>query len=527
GAPTATHGVTSTNPLVNITEFFQKNLTADLIAQAGLHPILKVGAIKYLYSFRSLITREQWQEALPLLVNHLGSDEYVVYTYAAVALERILFLTDASGQPVIPPATITPLAGQLLDHLFNLMERDPSPPKMQENEFLMRCAMRVLIVIREAVVPLTDNVLRHLIGITQIIATNPSNPRFYYYHFEAIGALIRFATPANPTKMEEALYQPFIAVLQNDVQEFMPYVFQLLAALLEANPSATLPEAYQSLIGPILMPIMWESKGNVPALVRLLSSVIPRGSEAIAKNNQIEPILGIFQKLVSSKTNESYGFDLLEAVVANFPPQALERYFPSVLTIILTRLQNSKTETFSLRFVRFYHFISALDTKGYSADFFIQVCEGVQQNIFTPIYLQIILPQTQKLARPLDRKAAMLSFAKTLATSTAFAQRYKKGWAYTCEGLLNLLSLPPVPATKDDIIAENDVEDMAFGVGFTLLSTVRPTPKDAWPETGPDVVGWVKTYLKEMDQKQGGQVSSFAAERLTPEAKAGLAQYLG
>jgi exportin-2 (importin alpha re-exporter) len=68
------------------------------------------------------------------------------------------------------------------------------------------------------------------------------------------------------------------------------------------------------------MPAMWETKGNVPALVRLLSSIIPRGAEYISKNNQIEPILGIFQKLISSKANESYGFDLLEAVIANFPP---------------------------------------------------------------------------------------------------------------------------------------------------------------------------------------------------------------
>lgn len=65
---------------------------------------------------------------------------------------------------------------------------------------------------------------------------------------------------------------------------------------------------------------MWESKGNIPALVRLLSSVIPRGSQYITEHNQIEPILGIFQKLVSTKANESFGFDLLETVVASFPP---------------------------------------------------------------------------------------------------------------------------------------------------------------------------------------------------------------
>ena len=320
GTATASHGVTATNPLISITDFFQKHLAADLVSQDGAHPILKVDAIKYLYLFRSIITKEQWQEVLPLLVNHLASENYVVYTYAAIAVERALYLTDAQGQPIIAPAGITPLAKDLLEHIFQLIQKDPAPQKVQENEFLMKCVMRVLIVIRDGVVSFTDNILQHLTNITQIISSNPSNPRFYYFHFEAMGAFIRFAAPANPDKLEQSLYTPFAAVLQGDVQEFMPYIFQLFAALLEANPSATLPSYYQNLIAPILMPVMWESKGNIPALVRLLSSIIPRGSQYILENNQIMPILGIFQKLLSTKANESHGFDLLESVVASFPP---------------------------------------------------------------------------------------------------------------------------------------------------------------------------------------------------------------
>jgi exportin-2 (importin alpha re-exporter) len=320
GTATATHGVTVTNPLVSIADYFQQNLAADLISDNGVHPILKVDAIKYLYSFRSIITKEQWQQVLPVLVNHLASSNFVVYTYAAIALERVLFLSDSNGQPVISPTEITPLAKDLLEHIFQLIQNDPAPEKVQENEFLMRCVMRVLVVIKEGVVPFTDVVLQRFINITEIIRKNPSNPRFYYFHFEAMGAFIRFAAPANPDKLEQALYAPFASILQEDVQEFIPYVFQLFAALLEANSSATLPTYYQELIGPILMPVMWDSKGNIPALVRLLSSVIPRGSQYILEHNQIEPILGIFQKLVSTKANESFGFDLLETVVANFPP---------------------------------------------------------------------------------------------------------------------------------------------------------------------------------------------------------------
>ena len=102
--------------------------------------------------------------------------------------------------------------------------------------------------------------------------------------------------------------------------EFIPYIFQLFAALLEANPSGSLPDYYKNLIPPILTPALWAPKGNVPALVRLLTSIISRGSSVIAQNSQIETILGIFQSLASTKPNETYGFELLESIIANFPP---------------------------------------------------------------------------------------------------------------------------------------------------------------------------------------------------------------
>ncbi|KAJ5936811.1 hypothetical protein N7466_003261 [Penicillium verhagenii] len=526
GVATASHGVTATNSLVSIADFFQQHLASDLVTDDGIHPILKVDAIKYLYTFRSIITKEQWQQVLPVLVKHLASSNYVVYTYAAIAVERVLYLTDSQGQPIIPPTEITPLAKDLLEHIFQLIQRDPAPQKVQENEFLMRCVMRVLVVIREGVVPHTDVVLQRFITITQIISANPSNPRFYYFFFEAMGAFIRYAAPANPDKLEQALYAPFAGILSGDVQEFMPYVFQLFAALLEANSSASLPTYYQELISPILMPVMWDSRGNIPALARLLTSIIPRGAQYILEHNQIEPILGIFQKLISTKANEGYAFDLLEAVVATFPPASLEQYLVMIMQIILQRLQNSKTENLSVRFVRFFHFITAHDDKGYNPDTVMQLTEKVQQNLFTPVYLNVILQDTQKLARPLDRKTAVLSLTKILANSDAFATRYAKGWGFTCNTLLKLLELPPDVTHKDDISAEVDVEEMSFGVGFTPLNTIKPQQKDPWPETGADLKKWAGAYLKEADKKHGGRISQFAQERLDDQAKTVLGSYI-
>ena len=194
GTVTASQGVKSTNEFVNVIEFFQKNIAKDLISDVDVEPILKVDAVKYLYTFRSQITRDQWHDAFPLLVKHLGSSDYVVYTYSAIALERVMALTDDANQPVVSQVDVQSLSAQLLEHLFGLVEKQLMPEKIQENEFLMRCIMRVFIVVREGVVAITDSVLAHFLKITHLISQNPSNPRFYYYHFEAIGAFIRYVT---------------------------------------------------------------------------------------------------------------------------------------------------------------------------------------------------------------------------------------------------------------------------------------------------------------------------------------------
>ncbi|KXS98730.1 hypothetical protein AC578_10480 [Pseudocercospora eumusae] len=522
GTATAAKGVLSVNPNVNVIDFFQTNIAEDL-TNANAEPLLKVDAIKYLYIFRSILSADQWQAAFPLLVQHLNSSNYVVYTYAAVAVDRALYLTNDQKQPIIPQDRILPLSKDLLTHLFKLITKDTKPEKVQENEFLMKCVMRVLIVIRDGLNQILDLILTSLVNITKVIRHNPSNPGFCYYHFESVGATIRFGGAVQPDKIEQSLFPVFMEVLQGSVDEFTPYVFQLCAQIVATNPSPTLSSNFQQLVAPVLNPSMWESKGNVPALTRLLTTMIPKGAEQMAAANQTQAILIIFQKLVSSKAYEGHAMDLIEEIVKNFSPAALENYWVEILKLMFYRLQNSKTENFTLRFVRFYHLVSALQDKGLGADFFIAVSDKVQDNVFTPVYTGIILPDTQKLARPYDRKTACISLTRTLADSQAFVERYaKRGWTITCEALLKLLINPPLPPAADDnVIEDRDVDELGFGAAFTPLNTCKRPSQDPWPEVQ-DVKAWVGSTLREADQRHSGRIGRFVNEKLDDQGKAAL-----
>jgi exportin-2 (importin alpha re-exporter) len=92
--------------------------------------------------------------------------------------------------------------------------------------------------------------------------------------------------------------------------------------------------------------------------------------------------------------------------------------------------------------------------------------------------------------------------------------------------LLKLLINPPVASAADDIIMDQDVDDLSFGVGFTPLNTCKKVPKDAFPEVT-DVKAWVGQQLKEAEAKTGGRIGSYVQQRLNDQQRTALMQLMG
>lgn len=186
----------------------------------------------------------------------------------------------------------------------------------------MKAVMRVIIISRSDMIPYVNVIMGKLTQILSIVSKNPSNPRFNHYIFESIGALIRFICPTSPAALEEfenMCFGPFQTILSQDVQEFSPYVFQLLAQLLEQHKGTELTPSYIALLTPVLNPGLWE-QGNIPALVRLIQAYLDKGATTILSNNQLEPILGIFQqKLVYSRQFDQYAMLLLQTISLRVP----------------------------------------------------------------------------------------------------------------------------------------------------------------------------------------------------------------
>ena len=164
---------------------------------------------------------------------------------------------------------------------------------------------------------------------------------------------------------------------------------------------------------------------------------------------------------------------------------------------------------------------------GYGADYFIKQSDQVDANAFTSVYPTFVLTETLKLARPVDRKLAVISLTKTLCDSQAFAQKFQKGWANTCRHLLTLLANPPTVSsgTGDELIAEADVDDIGFGMSFTALNTCKPLARDDYPEVQ-NVTTWVKEYMVSANQRHGGAIEGFIGQRIGPDEQQAIAQYI-
>ncbi|KAK9452092.1 Cse1-domain-containing protein [Limtongia smithiae] len=535
-------GVSATNLLLDVVGFFSQNIAPDLLRD-DTHAILRVDAIKFIHTFRNQLTKQQLTEAFPVLSGLLMAPEYVVYTYAAITIERILSIRQASQKNALlfDKDDIAPVAEQLLGNLLRLIEKGTTPEKLAENEFLMKCVMRVIITAKESIVPYADTIIQHLAGIISETSKNPSNPKFTHYTFESVGVVIRFAGPSKPPgTFDETLMPGLLAILGQDVTEFVPYVFQLLSVLLDvATPGTPLPAAYLQLVRPLLAPTLWETKGNAPALTRLLQSILARDALVFVNQGLVEAVLGVFQKLLASRVSDVHGFALLECIFYYMPMQQLETYKRQIALLILQRLQASRTDKLIVNVTRLLYFLSAItDTqKNLGPDYAVNLLDQAQPGIFGEVFSTFMIPCSAKFhANAADRKLLVVGLARILFESAKFGSQYSNRWCIGATALVTALqsdSLVDVysngTTNASAVFAEiMDLEDeVSFGATFARLSTVTAKPLDPAPELaagGSGEITTLKQYVGAEVKRFGDSLSGFEAQ-LSDEVRSTLIGY--
>ncbi|TID13177.1 hypothetical protein CANINC_005033 [Pichia inconspicua] len=495
GSITSSAGITSTNLLVDVIKFFGEFIYPDLVGNVA-SPILKVDSIKYIYIFRNQLTKEQLIETLPLLTTNFSDINYVVYTYTSITIEKIFSLRNPMNHQelLFKKSDFSPeVLNNLLISLFKLITNlGTTPEKLSENEFLMKCIMRILLISEDALSNSITSVLQELIKIVDAISKNPSNPKFSHYTFECICIILR-NYQSNIPHFFETLKGTLFNILGQDIQEFIPYSFQILAYIIENYPkTAAIPPEYEQLVKPLCSPQVWEFKGNIPAVKRLLSSIVRYNPGHFNSTEYITPVLGVFQKLVSSKIHDTLGFELLENILIFIDINFIQNFLNEIFIILLTRLKNFKTDKFVKRFIVFLCKISCLqinnnnipnplNRNNWSSNRLVAIFESIQGGLFEQILTNFVLMMINQFNNITDKKLLVLGLTNIVADNTHVlsAEAMNKTMREVVL-LLNSTSIQNYKAADDnyEMLLEIDNEDLSFGSSFNKLNIIQLKPLD-------------------------------------------------
>lgn len=384
----------------------------------------------------------------------------------------------------------------------------------------MKAVFRVLQTAEDTIQGSFPNLLNQLISIINVIMKNPSNPRFSHYTFESVGCLLRYTPAESLIPIINSMMPCFLHILSEDIQEFVAYVFQLISFGVEKV--GAVPDTVKQLAQPLLSPSVWDLKGNVPAVTRLLKDLIKFDKSVFP---DLIPVLGVFQRLIASKAYEVHGFELLESIMLYTNLDQLKPYLKQIAVLLLQRLQSSKTERYVKKLVVFLFLISWK----LNGDFVVQFIDEVQEGIFPQIWNSFIIPTLPTLGNLLDRKIALLGATKIVTASSLFTNKYPQLIVPTFEILITTLVSEDVTSFKNDFVdLENMEEIVTFGSSFSKLGVVSEKAVDPLPEV--DLTNGLKIYVGQLLGKyvasQGANFSSSILPNLTNETQTKLNQLL-
>ncbi|GKU96630.1 hypothetical protein SLEP1_g9842 [Rubroshorea leprosula] len=513
-------GTSVSTDLVDVNSFFTSVIVPELQSPLNGSPMLKAGALKFFTMFRSQIPKPIAFQLLPELARFLAVESNVVHSYAASCIEKLLLVKDEGGKAKYTSADVSPFLHLLMNNLFNAFKFQDS----EENQYVMKCIMRILGV---AEIP-NDIAGLCIDGLTSIlneVCKNPKNPIFNHYLFESVAVLIRRACERDISLIsafEGKLFPSLQIILANDVTEFLPYAFQLLAQLVELNRPPISP-SYMQIFVLLLSPDSWKRSSNVPALVRLLQAFLQKAPNEVNQEGRLNQVLGIFNMLVSSPSTDEQGFYVLNTVIENLDYGVIAPYMPNIWKTLFMRLQNNRTIKFQKSLVIFM----SLFLVKHGATNLVDTMNSVQPNIFFAILEQFWIPNLKLITGAVELKLTAVASTKLICESPVLLDAAAaKHWGKMLDSIVTLLSRPE----QERVEEEQEMPDIAENVGYTaaFIKLYNAGKKEEDPLTDiKDPKQFLVASLVRLSSLSPGRYPQIINENLEPANQTALLQLFG
>lgn len=455
-----------------------------VLTGASPHHCLTASCLKFVTTFRQQIPAPLMVQLVGAVAPKLASESAVIHTYTAHFLEKALLIKDPSPQGPVCRYVTPQTSPQLLQSVQVLLQKIVQNAGIPQNEYLMKCLLRIFSALGPAAQPVAVQTLKTLAEVLRAVSANPSSPLFNHYLFEALATIVKVAVAQQCAEVEQALLPVCGFILQSGVSDFMPYTFQVLALMLEST--AQVQDIYRQIFACIMTQEMWRATANVPGLIRLLSAYFAKHSamrDLLTAN--LEAILQRFQFVLSHRRLEPYAFDLLSALFRQVPIDLYEPRLKDLIQVLLTKLHAKKTpklmKDFALTLSVFVH--ASGDHR------LLTTLNSIQPGLVTNVLQHIWFPAVIALRDGAEKRIAalavsrMLSFADVAQNPALFQQ--------ALETLMALMSVAAAGVQDEDEEEPDDAQE--YEVAFAKLHSTD-TAHSRFPDLG-DVRGLVKQLL--------------------------------
>lgn len=433
----------------------------------GNYPLLQADALKFLVDFRMVIEPQTVLQAFHDIAQLLFEDESPVSLYAAYFIDKILSCVRYadSAPEFFQTVNIADVVTRLF-YLFNIYDK--------LNIIAARCLMRIVVHGNEAIQPQIFGIISTCVNFLKDECAHPSNAFFDHCLFEIIVASVTKANVPVP-EIEEGVFELLGKILEEDVSEFVPYVYQIIGCFLFHYPgdalSADGDSFYAAQFGTFLEDHRWMAMGNIPALAILIRAYCFRLPVLVANN--MDQILVICNNLLQGTRSHPHAFMIFVSIV-RFMSEIAESVLPQIYSLVISQLSNPELRKYRQSFAIFMS----------NCCFFLGPDEALSL-LPGEDAENAVLCWAESL--PLVRGRSELECAisgcmKTLLESSVLSQEM---WEALFVGTVRMIEMPSYDAVKDDIelikIEEQDAKqfDTTFNklIYAELKDEINPHPE--------------------------------------------------
>merc|ERR1712217_738008 len=203
-----------------------------------------------------------------------------------------------------------------------------------------------------------------------------------------------------------------------------------------------------------------------PNIIRLLRAYFQKhGIFAQLLATNMQAILERFQFVLCNRRTEHIALELCNAMYMHLPLEVYQSYFKTLVTVLLTRLQNSKSPRFQKDFVVSLSLFMHRNAITVLLSVFNEIQAGLLSSLLTGVWF----PALKMMLRLDERKICALTLAKLIAADEV--RQNVQLFSGCCSCLVTLLGLGPsavLPTVEEGSDDEPALGNNGAGVEYEV-----------------------------------------------------------